>query len=143
MDRRDEEAAIGKWYKSLDVNRMVVVVTVYGEDKDEDIEEDVELPFKYEVCDLCLGKGSHVNPSIDAHGISVDEFAEDPEFREAYMAGRYDVICYRCGGSNVEPVICTEHLTDEQKKYHEMILENQQNAAEAAAESAWERRMGY
>jgi len=143
MDARDAEAANGKWYKSLDQNRMVVTVTVCGEDDEGyDIEEDVEFPFKYEVCGLCEGKGTHVNPSIDAHGISANEFYEDPDFGEDYMSGRYDVTCYRCGGSNVEPEMDTEHFGEQQKKWHQMLLEWQSAEAEYQAEAAAERRMG-
>jgi hypothetical protein len=69
-----------------------------------DVEETVELPAKYDVCDRCQGKGSHVNPSIDGHGISMDEWWGpdwDDESREDYMNGAYDVGCYECNGKRV------------------------------------------
>lgn len=50
------------------------------------------------VCPTCNGRGRHVNPSIDAHGISSSEFDEDPQFEEEYKSGAYDVSCYECGG---------------------------------------------
>jgi hypothetical protein len=65
----------------------------------------LQVPARYEVCSLCSGKGRHVNPSIDAHGLSGDDFADDPDFAESYSSGVYDVECYRCKGQNVEPVI--------------------------------------
>lgn len=58
----------------------------------------------YEVCNVCDGRGSHVNPSIDSHGLSADDFAEDPDFADNYWRGNYDVPCYQCGGSRVIPI---------------------------------------
>jgi hypothetical protein len=51
------------------------------------------------ICTLCHGDGHVVNPAIDAGGISGEEMDADPDFREAYLAGAYDVPCNRCGGS--------------------------------------------
>jgi len=56
------------------------------------------LPAKAQICDLCEGRGKHVNPSIDAHGIGAEEFAEDPDFMEDYFSGTYDVHCTQCRG---------------------------------------------
>ena len=60
-----------------------------------------EFPAKFEVCDLCDGRGTHVNPPIDSHGLSGEDFAEDPEFAEDCRSGVYDVECARCGGRRV------------------------------------------
>ena len=57
------------------------------------------LPGAFQICPTCAGLGKHVNPSIDAHGISPDEFAEDPEFHQDYCHGVYDVVCYECQGA--------------------------------------------
>lgn len=51
------------------------------------------------ICTLCHGDGHHVNPSIDAGGLSADDLNDDPDFAEGYMRGDYDVTCARCGGS--------------------------------------------
>ena len=51
------------------------------------------------ICGECRGDGTVVNPSIDAGGISVDAFCEDPEFYENYMTGKYDIACNYCNGS--------------------------------------------
>lgn len=74
---------------------------------DGDDEDKLFLPFKFEyaVCGTCDGRGTHVNPSIDAHGISSDEFDDDPDFRENYFNGMYDVTCYECYGKRVVPNI--------------------------------------
>lgn len=67
------------------------------------------IPFYVirEVCPTCGGKGTHVNPSIDAHGITAEEWDRDwsHEDRENYMSGMYDVTCYECNGNNVVLVI--------------------------------------
>jgi hypothetical protein len=48
------------------------------------------------ICTVCNGKGKHVNPSIDASGLTHEDFAEDPDFAEDYMSGMYDVGCTKC-----------------------------------------------
>jgi DnaJ-class molecular chaperone len=60
----------------------------------------------WQICPACNGNGSHVNPAIDAGGISSQEFADDPDFAEAYMSGMYDLPCEKCNGSG--------KITDEQ-----------------------------
>lgn len=108
-------------------------VTVYIDD------ERVELPTKFEVCPVCDGRGTHVNPSIDAGGLSASEFHEDPEFEELYFGGAYDVQCNRCGGKRVVAVADYEALTSEQRE----ALEIQQRAdAEYAAECRAELALG-
>ena len=55
----------------------------------------------YEVCGCCGGRGSVVDPNIDCGGITPDEFADDPDFEEAYFNGRYDIPCPECRGLRV------------------------------------------
>lgn len=68
-------------------------ITITIEDADGfDVEH--ELPTKFEVCDGCRGKGTHVNRNIDGNGITAGEWAEwDEDDRETYMSGGYDVTC--------------------------------------------------
>ena len=73
---------------------------VYDED---DVER--EIPTRWEVCPVCDGKGSHVNPSIDCNGLTGEDFAEDPDFAEDYFSGRYDQPCNRCGGRTTVRVV--------------------------------------
>lgn len=74
---------------------------------DEDTGDEVvnELPSRKEVCGRCYGEGKHVNPNIDSHGISREEFDEDPDFKEAYFSGVYDVTCHECNGLRVVDVV--------------------------------------
>lgn len=80
------------------MKKTVIEYTTYNE-KDEEVVE--ECPAKYAVCPRCDGKGTHVNPSVDGHGISREEFDQDPDFEEAYFDGVYDVVCYECKGERV------------------------------------------
>lgn len=69
-----------------------------------DTGEELALPARFTLCDRCQGSGSHVNPSIDGHGLSAEDFAEDPDFAESYFAGDYDVRCETCMGARVVAV---------------------------------------
>ncbi len=60
-------------------------------------------PYKWIVCDLCQGKGKVVNPSIDASGLTAEDFHEDPDLAENYRSGMYDIQCPRCGGRTTIP----------------------------------------
>jgi hypothetical protein len=96
-------------------------------------EIEVIFPANFEVCYRCDGTGKHVNPSVDGHGISREEFAEDPDFEEAYFRGDYDVTCSECGGNRVVPVIDETHLRKRQRVILAAIRE-------AAREDAADRR---
>src|SRR3990167_740121 len=100
---------------------------------------EVELPALRIVCRRCDGTGTHVNPNIDGNGISPEEFAEDPDFEEAYFEGRYDVRCEECEGAKVTDVVDYEACTQEQREGLDM-MENERAAD--AAERDMERRMG-
>lgn len=105
---------------------LTITVEIYGDcectnDSCEkhDIQE-VELPAKWEVCSRCEGRGSHVNPNIDGNGISAEEFEQDPEFRENYFNGLYDISCEECKGRTTVLVVDEEQADkDTLKKHHE------------------------
>lgn len=129
MDRRESPST---WPEGTTFDEKKMLVTLWVEDDDGE-EHELTVPFKWIVCDVCEGKGKHVNPSIDAHGISAEEFAEDPDFHEDYMSGVYDQPCNQCHGRRVvpEPV---DHLA--------ALAEHRQAEAEYRAECEMERRMG-
>lgn len=56
---------------------------------------------KFIVCPRCRGEGNVVNPEVDGNGITAEEFDEDPDFRENYFSGVYDVLCPMCRGKRV------------------------------------------
>lgn len=100
-----------------------------------DVEEEHELPAEWVICNRCRGNGTHVNPSIDSHGITQEEFDEDPDFEEAYFDGSYDIACEeRCRDGKVL-VIARERLTPAQKQLVDRYDEVQaDNASDAAAD---------
>ena len=100
---------------------------------------EVELPYKWDVCPVCEGRGSHVNPSIDAGGLSLESLHDDPDFSEDYRRGMYDQTCNRCAGKRVVPVVDENRCTPEDlKEYYEEADADADYRAEALAE----RRMG-
>jgi len=93
---------------------------------------EIEIPSKFAVCPRCEGKGFHVNPNIDGHGLSREDFDEDPDFARDYLSGMYDVPCYECGGLRVVPVPDPERCSPEQLKAYEQHLKE-----EAEFDAAW------
>lgn len=99
---------------------------------------EVELPCHRIVCDRCEGTGSHVNPNIDGHGISSEEFDQDPDFRESYFRGDYDVNCHQCEGNRVVDVVNYEALTPKMQRRYDAYLDQQYaDEREAAFERRW------
>lgn len=76
---------------------------------------------RWQICPACHGNGSHVNPAIDAGGISAADFADDPDFADAYMSGLYDQPCGKCNGSG--------KITDAQADALRTAAEDRQLAA--------------
>jgi hypothetical protein len=109
MDQRDRIAMYGRVFDAWHVDADAQVAILF----DEDADRDVHLHLKWEVCSTCGGKGTHVNPSIDANGLTSDDFASDPEFRSEYFSGTYDVQCYGCSGRTTVLVVDREHTAAE------------------------------
>jgi hypothetical protein len=115
---------------------MKATVLLYN---DDDSEDEVEVPVKFEVCETCDGKGHHVNPSVDSGGLTAEDFYDDPDFMEDYMSGRYDVSCYGCHGKRVEAVLDRDRCDKDTLKRLEDKWECE---AESRRERDAERRMG-
>ena len=131
MDYRDAAAARSKWYVAFDQKRMIATV-----EWEHPINVFIdEVPCEYIVCSACEGKGSYVNPSIDAHGISPDEFYDDPDFAEDYFAGRYDIPCACCDGRRVVPWPI-------EKEHQDIVDDWLMHEAQYARECYMERMMG-
>ena len=95
---------------------------------DDDVEIEIELPGKYEICDSCRGEGvttRHIE--CDGGGFTASEWAEacndDPDFAEDYFGGVYDQPCPDCLNGKV--VVVNEDLCDPEilKKYYEHLEE--------------------
>ena len=121
-------------FSRVDIDKMIGWIELYDEDGDS---EEVEVSIKYRVCPTCQGRGSHVNPSIDAGGLSREDFDSDPDFEENYYGGAYDVSCYECGSKRVSP-----ELDDVPPELMERLESKWRGEADDAAERAAERRFG-
>jgi hypothetical protein len=98
------------------------------------------FPIQFVVCFVCYGKGNHVNPSVDSHGITGEEFENEWswEERELYMNGGYNVTCYLCNGKRVVPEL-NENVPECIKK---MFHEYEQEEASYQRVCRYERMMG-
>lgn len=112
-------------YKGYNTRNRTLTIewTDYNEDGEE-VKKSLTLPAEMKVCDLCGGTGSHTNPSIDAGGISQEDFYDDPDFEEEYFSGTYDVPCAQCGGKNVIPVVNENALSKEQSEEYNKYVED-------------------
>lgn len=95
-----------------------------------------------EACWQCGGKGTMVNPSIDAGGISAgDDFWDDDYDEETgesrYFRGDYDVTCSCCNGTGHSQDV--EFLNPEIQKW---VREMEEDDAAFQAERLAELRMG-
>ena len=140
MDHRDFRAMYGNDWEEFDSETMKLTYLLYSDHEEEEL---VSFPAKYEVCNDCSGRGTHVNPGIDSHGISQEEFDDDPDFRENYFGGVYDVTCYNCKGLRVIPTISENLLTETQKSQLERLQEKLEDDAAYRDEDEHCRRMGY
>jgi len=86
-----------RWWASVDEDRMVATVETEAKPWVQTV-----VKIKYITCPTCNGTGSHVNPSIDASGLTGDDMMDDG-FLEDYMAGVYDVPCFHCHALRVIP----------------------------------------
>lgn len=139
MDHREVAGLTHNWYKSIDERRMMAKVDICREEEEtgEEIEEEIEVSFSWVICPTCKGSGKHVNPSIDAHGISQEEFDMDPTFAEDYANGFYDVTCYGCKGRRVIA------MPDGETENGRLAIEKMEEKRRWAADEARAIRMGY
>lgn len=108
---------------------------------DGDEEHEYEIPAKMEVCARCRGTGKHTNPNIDGNGLTAEDFAEDPDFEEAYFRGDYDVRCSACFGCNVvrAPDFSAASFSIK-RKYVRYLKQQQEWERESYAERQMARR---
>ena len=83
--------------------RLVLNDSLEEEIEEEGIKIPTHVEVKMEVCDLCAGRGTVVDPIYDCGGLTSDDFYDDPEFGEDYFSGRCDVRCPQCKGEKVLP----------------------------------------
>lgn len=125
MDERDFAVLLEDF--EYDTDRMTISFEDEGGER-------TEISAKYAVCDLCNGKGKHVNPSIDSGGLTREDFAEDPDFERDYFRGLYDISCNRCGGKRVILVAGDENNKEDLAGYERALQERHQSAVDRANE---------
>jgi hypothetical protein len=104
MDIR-EYAHEGRWWGSIDGLTATSKDAHYDSDENVVISEGDTVPIRFEVCNVCDGRGEYVNPSIDSHGITRDEMDDlGEEFFDDYRSGVYNIPCGLCKGDRVVPV---------------------------------------
>jgi len=121
-----------------DVNEKSMTANfTYENDDGEEVVKQVHLRF--EVCDLCEGRGKVVNPSVDCGGLTSADFDADPDLAEEYTSGTYDIDCPQCKGKRVVPVLDISATSADLVK---CIQDKQKADADFAREVAAERMMG-
>jgi hypothetical protein len=78
----------------------------------------------YEVCPVCNGLGQTVNPNIDAHGLTAEDFRDDPDFKQEYFSGMYNIACGACKGKRV---ITKERLEELEQNAEDRKLAAREN----------------
>ena len=133
MDIRDTADQLNR-HLVKDTEKMTITIPESKEIDDELI--DTVFPAKYEVCDVCEGKGHYVNPNIDRHGLSSEDFDEDPDFRDQYISGIYDIQCRNCKGKGMELVIDGDRTSAEDlnlwKDYMESFYRDMEESRQEA-----------
>lgn len=136
MDFRDKLELYGTNYPKheLDEKRMLITFEI---DDGEDEPKVYTLKCQYEVCEYCEGRGKYVNPAIDSHGITQEEFDDDPGFEEDYFSGRYDVVCKGCRGKRVRPEPILLDGDEASKAWKDWIEDMEGYAREREYERRW------
>lgn len=127
-------------FDGFDEKRMTLSFTFENEDGEE---ERRTFPAMFCLCELCDGKGKHVDPAIDCNGLTQEDFDDDPGFKEEYLSGRYDIDCNMCGGKRVTPCVNENALNEDQKVDYKMILEKLEDDERYRAQRRKETIMGY
>ena len=84
-------------------------------------EEEIVVKAELVECHVCYGDGYHTNPAIDGHGISAQDFYDDPEFESEYRMGMYDIRCNCCHGEKQIPQASWQNSKSNLEKYNETI----------------------
>lgn len=114
---------------------------IYDLVDDDGDEFQIEVPCKMAVCSTCQGRGRHVNPAIDAGGLTEEDLNDhwSSEEREGYFHGAFDTTCNDCKGKRVVPVANLDALPEAERK---MIIEYEEEEEASAREWARELAMG-
>ena len=122
---------------------MKMTIKVYSS---RGAEWDIPLPAVWVICSACEGCATDRGASVecDGGGFTASEWAEqDEDFRQDYIAGRYDRPCSYCDGlGRVQEIDENAKLDWRQRIFLKAYREQLRDAADCAAIHAAERRMG-
>ncbi|WP_459606120.1 hypothetical protein, partial [Enterobacter hormaechei] len=107
------------------------------------IQERYMRKFKYIICHQCEGHGTMENPAFE-NGFTQSEMAEwEPEMREKYFAGAFDVRCDVCAGDGKLSVPNVAAMSFSERRV--LAARRRDERLQAADErlSRQERAMGY
>jgi hypothetical protein len=107
MDKR-ENAHEGRWWAGINGFTATSRDAHYDNDENVVLRAGESVPVRFKVCGVCDGRGEYVNPAIDAHGLTRDDFDADPDFYEDYRSGVYNIRCEGCEGRATVPVPTNE-----------------------------------
>ena len=119
-----------RWWIKLDGGKALANMPIPDDEWAET--EEKWITVKFEVCPTCQGKGTHVDPNVDAGGLTQEDF-DDPDFKEDYLSGRFNVSCNHCNGMRVVPVPSDE---EDAKAIEGLLIEKMESARETASELA-------
>ena len=119
-----------------------MTMTVTFLDGDGYDETTLRVPERFEVCDRCEGRGVHDHEAF-SNGLTASDFDEDPDFREDYMRGAYDVRCSECGGQRVVAVPDVARCSYAVRRELVKARRFQREQLRFAAIERREREMGY
>ena len=91
------------------------------------------------LCPVCSGHGTTVNPDIDSHGLSAEDFREDPDFAEDYFSGTYDIQCQACLGKRV---VTAQRLEELEQAAEDRRLRAAENGDWESYSTAYDYRYG-
>lgn len=105
------------------MNSVIENLNYYNDRRTQAAPDLSDHPTTWAICDVCQGDGKTVNPSIDAGGLSAEDFYDDPDFAEDYFSGVHDVSCGHCGGSGKVKIIDRSRMSDEALEEYDADLE--------------------
>ena len=115
--------------------------TILLEDDDGN-EVEHQLPAEWVVCFRCEGNGKVVDPGVDGDGFTMSEMNEDPDFKEDYFSGFYDIECPVCNGRTTVLDFAWDNFNEEQNKLYEQYEDQEKFKAECRAIREYERQVG-
>lgn len=105
----------------------------------------MDAPIHNSICLMCEGEGTVVDPNVDSCGLSDQDFDDDPEFKNAYFDGAYDIKCPTCKGSKIISTINLAQVVVE-SELHAVLMalkDKEQERYQIAEERANELKWGY